>query len=140
MTVVFSLSALRWRRIRNLWKVPDRTDCLRGKLGLVLMGGAMLSKSSIQFSVDEWGCVTSLLLDLRTNYGGGNKDNYDLFQKVPCMHCYTQCPQSCSRPPQTRTPAKTPKYTQASLGQSLVGSLLLSPGSWCAQGSVCTLQ
>ena len=30
--------------------------------------------------------------------------------------------------------------TQASLDQSLVGSLLLSPGSWCAQGSVCALQ
>ena len=27
-----------------------------------------------------------------------------------------------------------------SLGQSLVGSILLSPGSWCAQGSVCALQ
>ena len=28
---------------------------------------------------------------------------------------------------------------QASLGQSLVRSLLLSPGSWCTQGSVCAL-
>ena len=27
-----------------------------------------------------------------------------------------------------------------SLGQSLVGSLLLSPGSWCTQDFVCTLQ
>ena len=34
------------------------------KLGLVLMGGAMLSKSLIQFSVDERGCVPSLLFDL----------------------------------------------------------------------------
>ena len=30
--------------------------------------------------------------------------------------------------------------TRTSLGQSLAGSLLLSPGSWCAQGSVCVLQ
>ena len=30
--------------------------------------------------------------------------------------------------------------TWASLGQSLVGSLLLSPGSWCTQGFVCALQ
>ena len=30
--------------------------------------------------------------------------------------------------------------THSSLGQSLVGSLLLSPGSWYAQGSVCALQ
>ena len=32
------------------------------------------------------------------NYGGGNEDTGDLLQKVPCMHCYTQCPQPCSRP------------------------------------------
>jgi len=35
---------------------------------------------------------------------------------------------------------ETPGHLQASLGQSLVGSLLLSPGSWCAQGFVCALQ
>ena len=34
---------------------------LTGKLGLVLMGGAMLSKSLIQFSVDGWSCVSFLL-------------------------------------------------------------------------------
>ena len=33
-----------------------------------------------------------------------------------------------------------PGHTRASLGQSLVGSLLLSPGSWCAQGSVYAFQ
>ena len=35
----------------------------------------MLSKSLIQFSVDGWGCVPSLLFELRPNYGGGNEDN-----------------------------------------------------------------
>ena len=30
--------------------------------------------------------------------------------------------------------------SQANLDQSLVGSLFLSPGSWCAQGFVCALQ
>ena len=55
----------------------------RGKLGLVLMGRAMLSKSLIQFSVDGWGCVPSLLFDLRPNYGGGNEDNGHLLPKVP---------------------------------------------------------
>ena len=34
----------------------------------------MLSKSLIEFSVDGWGCVPSLLFDLRPNYGGGNED------------------------------------------------------------------
>ena len=35
---------------------------------------------------------------------------------------------------------ETPGYSRASLGQSLVGSLPLSPGSWCTQGFVCALQ
>ena len=52
---------------------------MRGKLGLVLMGGAVLSKSLIQFSVDGVSCVPFLLLDLRRNYGGGNEDNGNLF-------------------------------------------------------------
>ena len=60
-------------------------------MGLVLKGGAMLSKSLIQFSVDERGYVPSLLFDLRLSYGGGNEDNGDLLQKVPRTHCYTQC-------------------------------------------------
>ena len=35
---------------------------------------------------------------------------------------------------------ETPVHSQASLSQSLVGSLLLFPGSWCIQGSVYALQ
>ena len=62
-----------------------------GKLGLVLIGGAMPSKSLIQFSVDGWGCVPSLLFDLRPNYGGENEDN-DLLQQVLYIHCCTRCP------------------------------------------------
>ena len=58
---VFILSIRGWIRTRGLWKLPDGWDWLWGKLGLVLMGGAMLSKSLIQFSVDGWGCVPSLL-------------------------------------------------------------------------------
>ena len=65
---------------------------LRGKLGLVLMDGAMLSKSLIQFSVDGWGCVPSLLFDLRPNCGRDDEDNGDLFQEILCMPCHIQCP------------------------------------------------
>ena len=36
--------------------------------------------------------------------------------------------------------SETPGHSQASLGQSLVGSLLLSPGPWFTQGFVCALQ
>ena len=49
----------------------------------------MLSKSLIQLSVDGQDFVPSLLFDLRPNYGGGNENNGDLPQKVPCMHCHT---------------------------------------------------
>ena len=104
------------------------------------MGGAMLSKPLIQFSVDGQGCVPSLFFDLRPNYGGGNEDNGDLLQKVPCTHCYTRCPLPFSRPPPTHSLLETPGHSWASLGQSLVGSLVLSPGSWCAQDFVCVLQ
>ena len=86
------------------------------------------------------GYVPSLLFDLRPNYGGGNEDNGDLLPKVPCRHCCTQCPQPCSRPLPTPASAETPGHSRPSLGQSLVGSLLLSPGSWCVEGSVCALQ
>ena len=33
-------------------------------------------------------------------------------------------------------PPETPGHSWASLGQSLVGSQLHSPGSWCAQGFI----
>ena len=59
------------------------------------MSGAMLHTSLIQFSDDGWGCIPSLLFDLRPNYGGGNENNGDLLQKVPCRHRCTQCPQHC---------------------------------------------
>ena len=57
---------------KRLMNLPDGRDWLRGKLGLVLMGRAMLSKSLPQFSVEGRGCVPSLLFDLRPNCGGGN--------------------------------------------------------------------
>ena len=38
---------------------------------------------------------------LGPNYGGGNEDNGDLPQRIPCMYCYSPCPQPCSRPPLT---------------------------------------
>ena len=94
-----------------------------GKLGLALMGRAMLSKSLIQFSVGGWGCVPSLLFDLRPNYGGGNEDNGDFLQKVPCMHCPTQCPRSCSRPPLTHTSARNSWTLTGKSGSDLWGDL-----------------
>ena len=72
-------------------------------MGLVLMGGAVLSKSLIQLSVDGWSCVPTLLFTWGQT--GGNEDNGDLPPKIPYMYCYTQCPQPCSRPPPTHASA-----------------------------------
>ena len=63
-----------------------------GKLGLVLMGWAMLSKSLIQFFLDGEDCVLSLLFDLRPNYHRGNDSNGDLLQKDLCKYCCIPCP------------------------------------------------
>ena len=79
------------------------------KLGLILIGRAMFSKSLIQFSVDGWGCIPSLLFGLRPN----------------CL---------------PKPPPEIPRHSQRSLTQFLVGTLLLSPCSWYAQGFVCALQ
>ena len=94
----------------------------------------MFSKSLIQFFVDGWGCVPFILFDLRPNYGGGSEDNGNLLQKVhgciPELSAPNPAPGLCQPTP----PLETPGHSQVSLGQSFVGSLLLSPGSWCSQG------
>ena len=59
--MVFSLSALWWRRIKGLCKLLDGRDLLRERQGPVRMGRAMFSECLIQFSVDGWRCVSSLL-------------------------------------------------------------------------------
>ena len=47
----FSFCLPSWRKIRGLRKPPDGRDWLRRKLGLILMGRTLLSKSLIQFSL-----------------------------------------------------------------------------------------
>ena len=138
--MVFILSALCWIRIRGLWKLPDRRHWLWGKLGLVLMDRAVLSKSLTQFSVDGKGCAPSLLFDLRPNYGGANEDNGNLLQKGPCTHCITQCPWPCSRPPPIHISAGESWTLTGKSGPVSHGSLPLSPGSLYAQTFVCALQ
>ena len=95
---------------------------------LVLMGRAMFSKSLIEFSIDGWGCVPSLLLDLRPNYGGGNEENGDHLPKVPCTHCPLQCPQPCGRPPQTHASARD-SWTLTGMSGS-VSCRVITPFSW----------
>ena len=88
----------------------------------------MVSKSLIQFSVDGWGCVPSLLFDLRPNYGEGNEDNGDLLQKAPCRHCCTACPWPRSRPPLTHTSTREGAFLQLTLmKQKALGEVT---GTW----------
>ena len=47
---------------------------------------------------------------------------------------------TCSRPLPTRPPLETLGHSRIRLGPSFVGSILLSPESWCTQVSVCPLQ
>ena len=55
------------------------------------------------------------------------------------MHCRTQCPHPAAGHHQPMPPPETSGHSWACLGQSLVGSLLLSPGPWGTQGSICAL-
>ena len=99
----------------------------------------MLSKSLIQFSVDGWSCVPSLLFDLRPNYGGSNQDNVDLLQKIPFMHCCTQCPQPCSR--LLPTHASVRDFWTLSCKSGSVSCGVTAPFSWVLVHIVfCTLQ
>ena len=100
----------------------------------------MLSKSLIQFSVDGRGCIPSLLLDLHQT----------LVEVMKIMVTSFKRSHSCTAALSASNPAaghcwstplpETPRHSQACLGQFPVGSLLLSPGSWCAQGFICALQ
>ena len=100
----------------------------------------MFSKSLIQFSIDGRGYVPSLFLYLRPNYGGGDEDNGTSFSRSRACTAALSAPNPAAAHHQQTPLPETPGHSPASLGQSLEESLLLSPGSWCAQGSVCALQ
>ena len=115
------------------------TDC-GGNCVLFLIGGAILSKSLIQFSVDGWGCVPAVLFHLRPNHVGGNEDNGDLLQKVSYMHWHTQCPPNpAAGHCQPTPPPKTPGQSQASLSQLSCGVTAQSYGFPCSHVWVCKL-
>ena len=107
-------------------------DWLRGKLGLVLY---MFSKSSIQFSVDGWSCVLSLLLTWDQTMVEVIKIMVTSLKRSLACIATLSAPNPAVGSRQPTSPPETSRHPQASLGQSPVGSLLPSPGSWC-KGSV----
>ena len=62
------------------------------------------------------------------NYSGGNEDNGELLQKIPCMYCYTQYPQPCSRPPPTHTSTGDSWTLPGKSGSVSCG--VITPFSW----------
>ena len=135
--MVFSLSACWWLRIRGLWKLPYGRDWLREKLGLVLMGGAMLSKSLIQFSIDGESCLPSLLFTWGQTMVEVMKIMVTSFKRSRACTAILRDPNPAAGHHRPMPLLETPGYSQASLSQSLVRSLLLSPGSWCTRFCLC---
>ena len=94
------------------------------------MGRAMLSKSLIQYSVDGWGCVPSLLfawgqtmVEVMKIMMTSLKRSYVFTATLSALN-----PAAGHHGP--RPPLETPRHPRASPEQSLIGSLLLSAGSW----------
>ena len=104
------------------------------------MGRDMLSKSLIQFSVDGWSCVPSLLFTWGQTIMEVMKIMVTAFKRSHICTATLSAPNPAAGHHQPMPLFEISGHSQASLGQSLVGSLLLSPGSLCAQGSVCALQ
>ena len=100
----------------------------------------MLSKSLIQYSVDGWGCVPSLLFSWGQTMVEVMKIMATSFKRSHARTATLSGPNPAAGHCQHTLLPETPGHSQASLGQSLVGSLFLSPGSWCVQGSVFALQ
>ena len=104
-------------------------SCMRGKLGPALMSRAMISKSLIQFSVDRWGCVPSLLFTWGQTMVEVIKIMATSF-KGSHAHTATPCALSSAAGHLWPIPLlETPGHLWTSLGESLMGSLILSPGS-----------
>ena len=78
-----------------------------------------------------------MLLDLRSNYGGGNElVATSLKRSHASLSAFDPAGGHCQPTPLPETPG----HPWASLGQSLVGSLLPSPGSWCTRFCLCPLR
>ena len=100
----------------------------------------MLSKSLIQFSIDSWGCVPSCSLTCVQTMVEVMKIMVTSFKRsyasTSALNSHDPEPGHCWPTP----PLETPGHSRANLGQSFVGSLLLCPGSWCAQAFICAPQ
>ena len=96
-----------------------------GNLGLVLMGGAVLPPCFLACGQT----MVVLMVVMATSFKSTYASTVLFSAPDPAaVHC------------KPTPPPDTPGHSQASLAQSLVGSLLLSPRFWCIQCFVCALQ
>ena len=87
----------------------------------------------MQFFVDGWGCVLSLLFAWGQTMMEVMKRMVTSLKRPHARTAIVCAPDpAAGRHPPTPAP-ETPGHPQARLGQSPVGSLLLSPGSWCTR-------
>ena len=81
-----------------------------------------------------------MLFDLNSNYVEVMKIMVTSFKRSYAGNATLTGPNSAAGHHQPTLLPGTSGHSQASLSQSFVGSLLLSPGSWCAQGFVFAFQ
>ena len=77
---------------------------------------------------------------VRSNHSGGNEDNGEPLQRSHARTATLNAANPAAGHHQPMPLMETSGRSQASLGQSLVGSLLLLPGSWCIRFYLCPLR
>ena len=111
------------------------------------MGWAMLSKTLIQLFVDGRSCVPSLLFDLRPNYGDEGNEGMEVMKIMETSFKRSHAGPAALSAPNPKAghhrpmpQLETPGHSQASLTQSLVGTLLLFSWLLVHTSFVCALQ
>ena len=102
---------------------------MKGKLGLILIGDAMLSQFLIEFPADGWGFFLSLLFTWGQTMVEVMKIMATSFKRSHACTAALSAPSPAAGHHQPTPLLETPGHSQASLGQTLVGSLLLSSES-----------
>ena len=97
----------------------------------------MLSNSLIQFSVDGWSYVPSLLFIWGQTMVEVMKMMVTSFKGSHVCTATLSAPNPAAGHHRPTPLLETPGRSRASLGQSLVGSLLLYSGSWCTRFCLC---
>ena len=142
------LSALWWRRLRGLCKLPDGMEWRWEKLSLALVGRALLSKVLIWLSTDRWDCAPSLLVtwsEVTPPWGlrallGEWWPPRGFMSRGTFQDCCCQCPVPVVNPCQPMPPQETLPHQLVVLVRSPEWFVQPSSGSYCAQDFVCALQ